>query len=94
MAERREVSVLLGQTLNQLTEYDEKVTIPGIQMRLWNSLYTAKWTYTFNENLKVVNGMQGMFQNNVNGPDGTERLLPNSVRRSLRLCAGILQPLV
>ena len=77
--EKNDVSLLLGQTLNQLTEYDEKVTIPGIQMRLWNSLYTAKWTHTFNENLKVVNGMQGMFQNNVNGLDATERLLPNSL---------------
>ena len=65
--------------MNQLTEYDEKVTIPGIQMRLWNSLYTVKWTHSFSENLKVVNGMQGMFQNNVNGPDATERLLPNSL---------------
>ena len=78
-AERNEFSILLGQTLNQLTEYDENVTIPGIQMRLWNSLYTVKWTHSFSENLKVVNGMQGMFQNNVNGPDATERLLPNSL---------------
>ena len=77
--EKNEVSLLLGQTMNQLTEYDEKVTIPGIQMRLWNSLYTVKWTHTFSQNLKVVNGMQGMFQNNVNGPDATERLLPNSL---------------
>jgi iron complex outermembrane receptor protein len=77
-AERNEFSILLGQTLNQLTEYDEKVTIPGIQMRLWNSLYTAKWTHTFPNNVKVVNGVQGMFQVNVNGAEGTEKLLPNA----------------
>jgi iron complex outermembrane receptor protein len=77
--EKNEVSLLIGQTLNQLTEYDEKVTIPGIQMRLWNSLYTAKWTHTFNQQLKVVNGIQGMFQNNLNGLAATEQLLPNSL---------------
>ena len=77
-AEKNEFSILLGQTLNQLTEYDEKVTIPGIQMRLWNSLYTAKWTHTFPNTVKVVNGVQGMFQVNVNGAEGTEKLLPNA----------------
>lgn len=77
--DRNEVSLLLGQTMNQLTEYDEEATIPGIQMRLWNSLYTAKWTHSFNHNLKVINGVQGMFQNNVNGLAATERLLPNSL---------------
>jgi iron complex outermembrane receptor protein len=77
--EKNEVSLLLGQTMNQLTEYDEKVTIPGIQMRLWNSVYTAKWTHTFNQQFKVVNGIQGMFQNNVNGLAATEQLLPNSL---------------
>ncbi|MEN9972774.1 MAG: hypothetical protein RIS20_1121 [Bacteroidota bacterium] len=77
--EKNEMSLLIGQTLNQLTEYDEEVTFPGIQMRLWNSLYTAKWTHTFSENLKVVNGIQGMFQNNVNGLAATEQLLPNSL---------------
>jgi iron complex outermembrane receptor protein len=77
--EKNEMSLLIGQTLNQLTEYDEEVTFPGIQMRLWNSLYTAKWTHTFSENLQVVNGIQGMFQNNVNGLAATEQLLPNSL---------------
>lgn len=76
--ERNEFSILCGQTLNQLTEYDEKVTIPGIQMRLSNSLYSAKWTHTFENNVKVINGLQGMFQVNVNGAEGTEKLLPDA----------------
>jgi len=76
---KNEWSLLLGQTLNQLTEYDEKVTIPGIQMRLWNSIYNLKWSHSFSNSLKVINGLQGMFQNNINGSEATESLTPNAI---------------
>lgn len=76
---KNEWSLLLGQTLNQLTEYDEKVTIPGIQMQLWNSVYNFKWSHSISNNLKVINGLQGMFQHNSNGSKASETLLPNAI---------------
>lgn len=76
---KNEYGLLFGQTLNQLTEYDEKVTIPGIQMRLWNSIYNLKWSHSFSNNFKVINGLQGMFQNNINGKDATETLIPSAI---------------
>jgi iron complex outermembrane receptor protein len=74
-----EWSLLIGQTLNQLTEYDEKVTIPGIQMNLWNSIYNLKWSHSFSNKLKVVNGFQGMFQNTANTAQASEALIPNAI---------------
>jgi len=76
---QNEWSLLIGQTLNQLTEYDEKVTIPGIQMNLWNSVYNLKWTHSFSNKFKVVNGFQGMFQSTVNTSNATESLIPNAI---------------
>ncbi len=78
-AGKNEWSLLLGQTLNQLTEYDEKVTIPGIQMSLWNSVYNLKWSHSFSNSFKVINGLQGMYQNNINGSKATESLIPNAI---------------
>lgn len=76
---KNEISVLLGQTLNQLTEYDEKVTIPGIQMNLWNTIANVKWNRELNNKMKLLSGLQSMFQQNRNGQSGTEQLLPNSI---------------
>lgn len=78
-AGKNEWSLIFGQTLNQLTEYDEKVTIPGIQMSLWNSVYNLKWSHSFSNSLKVINGLQGMFQNNINGSKATESLIPSAI---------------
>jgi len=76
---KNEWSLLIGQTLNRLTEYDEKVTIPGIQMNLWNSVYNLKWNHSFAGNLKVVTGFQGMFQNTLNTSNATESLIPDAL---------------
>lgn len=76
---KNEWSLLIGQTLNQLTEYDEKVTIPGIQMNLWNTVYNLKWSHSFSNNFKVINGFQGMFQNTLNTSKGTETLIPDAL---------------
>ena len=75
---RGEVNLLLGQTLNRLTEFEEKNTIPGIDMFLSNSLYHLKWKYNLSERLSFVSGAQGMFQWIKNTPKGTEALLPNA----------------
>jgi iron complex outermembrane receptor protein len=68
----------LGQTVNRLTEFEEKNTIPGIDMFLSNSLYHLKWKYSISERLDLVSGVQGMFQWIKNTNKGTEALLPNA----------------
>lgn len=75
---RGEVNLLLGQTVNRLTEFEEKNTIPGIDMFLSNSLYHLKWKYSISERLNLVSGVQGMFQWIKNTDKGTEALLPNA----------------
>ncbi len=76
---RGEINLLLGQTLNRLTEFEEKNTIPGIDMFLSNSLYHLKWKYNISERLSFVSGAQGMFQWIKNTNKGTEALLPNAL---------------
>ena len=75
---RGEVQLLLGQTLNQLTEFDEKNTIPGIKMNLFNSLYHLKYKRNVSEKLNYIVGCQGMFQQNFNDLSASEFLLPKS----------------
>ncbi len=76
---RGEMSLLLGQTVNRLTEFEEKNTIPGIDMFLSNSLYHFKWKYNITEKISFVSGAQGMFQWIKNTNKGTEALLPNAL---------------
>lgn len=76
--EKGEVQLLLGQTLNRLTEFEEKVTIPGIKMDLYNSLYHLKYKRNVNKKLSYIGGIQGMYQMNLNDIKATEVLLPKS----------------
>jgi iron complex outermembrane receptor protein len=62
-----------------LTEYEEKVTIPGINMLLLNSLYNLRMKAHINDRLTVVSGVQGMFQRNLNFSNAEEVLLPSSL---------------
>jgi iron complex outermembrane receptor protein len=75
---RNEVSVLLGQTFNRLTEYEDKLTIPGISADLFNTLYTVKLKTQLNEQFSLISGLQGMYQNNINSAKATEQLIPNA----------------
>jgi iron complex outermembrane recepter protein len=75
---KTELSVLTGHTYNNLTEYDEKVTIPGIAMTLNNSLMNIRFKTQINEKLELLYGFQGMYQQNTNLEDATETLLPKS----------------
>jgi iron complex outermembrane recepter protein len=73
-----ELSILSGHTYNRLTEFDEKVTIPGIDMALNNSILNVKLNTTFSEKFSMVYGVQGMYQQNNNLKNASETLLPKS----------------
>ncbi len=77
--DRNEWQLQLSQTMNHLKEFDEKVTIPGIDLRLWNTLYTLRWQQrNVSKPLKLSAGFQGMSQFNLNGPDASEILTPDA----------------
>jgi len=76
---RHEFFFLGGQTFNRLTEYEEKVTIPGILTDLHNSLYQFRHKVYVNEWLTLVSGYQGMVQLNNNSQIAEERLLPDAL---------------
>lgn len=73
-----EWNLLLGQTANQLSEYEEKVTIPGINMLLLNSVYNLRMKARLSERISLVSGVQGMFQQTTNFSNAEETLLPRS----------------
>lgn len=73
-----ELKFWIGNTSNRLTEYDEKVTVPGIDMELNNTTYNARYKYNISEKMFIISGIQGMYQTNSNDKRASEQLLPNS----------------
>ena len=73
-----DLKIWLGNTSNRLTEYDEKVTIPGIDMNLNTSTYNVRYKQSISEKTYLISGFQGMYQFNENGSKASERLLPNA----------------
>lgn len=79
---KRELQTMVGFTQNQLNEFDEKVTIPGISMNLRNVVAQIR----IKEDLGKIHlnyGIQAMQQRNQNGPEANEKLLPNVVMTDL-----------
>jgi iron complex outermembrane recepter protein len=75
--ERSEFQLLLGYSKNNLSEFEEKWTIPGIDLQLTNSLMQAKWLFKMNEKTRIISGIQSMYQSNTNSENATEFLTPN-----------------
>jgi len=74
-----------GHTINNLKEYEEKVTIPGIDMALNSSTLNVRYAYKFTPSVELVNGVQGMYQMNTNGKEAEEILIPNAQTTDLGL---------
>ena len=74
---KNEFQILLGYSKNNLSEFEEKWTIPGIDLQLTNSLIQAKWLFIMNEKTRIVSGFQSMYQFNTYSENATEFLTPN-----------------
>ena len=72
------LTIQIGHTANDLKEFEEKVTIPGIDMLLNSSTLNLRYAYKFSPILELVNGVQGMYQRNSNGKNAEEILIPNA----------------
>lgn len=75
---RQTLDLLVGYTRNQLDEYEEKVTVPGLSITLNNALYTFKMNAHLTEKWSVIYGVQGMFQWQKNDAKADERLIPDA----------------
>jgi iron complex outermembrane receptor protein len=76
--EKSQLDFVLGNTTNHLREFEEKVTIPGMDLTLNNSIYNLKWRRDLGKKLQMILGSQGMYQLNKNNPKAEEELIPNS----------------
>ncbi len=68
----------VGFTSNRLQEFEEKITIPGIDMTLTNYTYSLRWNYQINDYFELVAGTQGMIQQSQNAPAALDILITNS----------------
>jgi iron complex outermembrane recepter protein len=76
---RNEVMLLLGQTWSKLTEFEDKISIPGVGLDLFNTVLSLRYKYYVKENLSLIAGYQGMGQFNRNDPFALEFLLPDAI---------------
>ena len=83
-------TLIAANTYNALTEYEEKFTIPGIDMGLNNLLFTLKDEWRMNEKWTLISGLQGMNQHARNSAKASESLLPNSIVYDYGVFANLL----
>ena len=67
----------LGQTFNDLSEYEDEFDLPALQMKLSNTLYHVKYIMKPGDSWKIITGFQGMYQQNANVEGLEEQLIPN-----------------
>lgn len=75
---KNELNILLGQTVSQLSEFEDDFVSPVMNMILSNSIYSLRYKTYLSENWNLVSGIQGMYQSNNNQNGASEKLLPNS----------------
>lgn len=76
---KQTISLMLGETVNRLQEFEESKDTAALIMLLSNTLYHLKSVTKFNGQFNFVYGFQGMIQDNSNDPTAEEKLIPSSV---------------
>lgn len=76
--DKSQIEFFLGSTVNRLQEFEEKVTIPGLDMMLTNSLYNIRWKRNFGSSIETILGSQGMYMTNTNSSKAEEMLIPDN----------------
>lgn len=74
---KNELSIQLGNTWNNLSEYAEKHTIPELKMFLNSTVYNVKFTAHLSPQWRLISGYQGMTQLNRNDSKAEDQLLPD-----------------
>jgi len=68
----------IGVNYNQLTELEEKITIPAIRLNTVSIPYTIRWKKYTSNGWSFQSGIQGMVQTTKNAEEAEEKLIPNS----------------
>lgn len=76
---KQTISLMLGETVNRLQEFEDSKDTAALNMLLSNTLYHLKSVTKFNGQFNFVYGFQGMIQDNSNDPTAEEKLIPSSV---------------
>ena len=71
------LSLILANTTNRLTEFEDKVTIPYLDLGLNNTILNFSYTRHLSSRVKWINGFQSVYQNNRNRPKVEDSLIPN-----------------
>lgn len=74
---RGELALLVSNSNNNLSEYEEKVTIPGLKINNNSSYWKAAGVLQLNEKWSLLPGLQGIYQVNSNDPKAEEQLIPD-----------------
>lgn len=74
--EKSVLEVFLGNTINHLREFEEKNTIPGIDMNLVSDIYNIRYKQRLGNKTEILTGVQGMYQTNKNDSGAEEILIP------------------
>lgn len=72
------IQLLTAFTWNQLTEYDEKVTIPELLMNTYNVPYKLNVESKLKNNIVLTYGLQGMYLIQENSSKAEDRLVPDA----------------
>jgi iron complex outermembrane receptor protein len=75
---KQTMSLLVGETVNRLQEFEDNKETAALNMVLSNTLYHLKAITKFNGKFNFVYGLQGMLQDNSNDPTAEEKLIPSS----------------
>ncbi len=67
--------------LNDLSEYEDKIFTPAINMLLLSNRTQVKHTWKLNQSSEILSGIQFGIQNNINGENALETILRNSMQQ-------------
>ncbi len=76
---KQTISLMVGETVNRLQEFEDSEDTAALNMLLSNTLYHLKSLTKFDGRFNFVYGLQGMVQDNTNDPTAEEKLIPSSV---------------
>lgn len=72
------IKVKTGFTSNRLQEFDEKVTIPELDMFLNNFTYQVNASHNITDQIQLIAGVQGMIQDIKNNPGAEGEIIPDA----------------
>lgn len=78
LLKRHKIQLLTAFTSNKLVEFEEKISIPALLLRLNNIPYKFSIESKLVNNWSLDYGIQGMIQDQMNDIEAEERLLPNA----------------